>query len=468
MTLQDVTVSVADGNLGLLPEATDKIVCLLGTSTLGATNTLQVINSSEGVTTGLGYGPLAEAVRMLIEESGGPCYAVPLASTAGSNSAVTPSGGGPTVTLTGTPVDNYDAIVQITLGGAIATSKFKYTLDGGATYSDEIFTAATYLIPNTGVTLNFAAGTYVLAETYSFTSTAPSFNTTQLNAGLDAAFNDNREFGLVYVVGEAADATGCATIAAALGTKLASGATTKYRFTRGIVEAPRSASDSSLITAFATFQDNRVSVLAGGGKIISALTGRRPTAHVGRVLVAKLAKKPIGKDPSQVLAEDGTGALPSRLTTITRDEYKNPGLDSQRFVTVRTYVGLSGFYVTNWPLMSSVTSDFKYIQHGQVIDAAAKLARIALLPWLSRNLPIKSDGTGQLTEPTWQAIDADADSAVRAGVIQPGHATDCEVKGVRTDNVLSTETIRVKLSVLPFTYPKSIQLTVGFTRQITS
>lgn len=468
MTLQDVTVTVADGNLGLLPEATDKIVCLLGTSTLGATNTLQVINSSEAVSTGLGYGPLAEAVRILIEESGGPCYAVPLASTAGSNTSVTQSGAGPAVTLTGTPVDNYSAIVQITAAGVIGTSKFKYTLDAGATYSDEIFTASTYLIPNTGVTLNFAAGTYVLNETYSFTSTAPSFDTTQLNAGLDAAFNDNREFGLVYVVGEAADGTGSATIAAALGSKLGSGASTKYRFTRGVIEAPRSASDSSLITAFASFQNTRVSVIAGGGKVISALTGRQHVVHVGRVLVAKVAAKAIGKDPSQVLAEPGTGSLPSRLLTLTRDEYKNPGLDSQRFVTTRTYVGLPGFYVTNWPLMSSVSSDFKYLQHGQVTDASCKLARNALLPWLSRDLPIKGDGTGQLTEPTYQAIDADADSAVRAGVVQPGHVTDIEVKGVRTDNVLSTETIRVKLSILPKTYAKRIELTVGFTRQITS
>lgn len=468
MTLQDVTVSFADGNLGLLPEATDKIVCLLGTSTLGAVDTLQVINSSEGVTSGLGFGPLAEAVRMLLEESGGPCYAVPLAAAVGSNGAVTASGGGPTVTLTGTPVDNYVAIVEIMAAGAVGTSKFRVTLDNGATYSDEIFTAATYLIPNTGVTLNFGAGTYVLAETYSFTSTAPSYNTTQLNAGLDAAFNDNREFGLVYPVGEAADASGCATIAAALGAKLASGANTKYRFTRGIVEAPRSANDAAMISAFATFQDVRVSVIAGGGRVISALTGRQHVTHVARVLVAKLARKAIGKDPSQVLAEDGTGSLPSRLLTLTRDEYKTPGLDSQRFVTVRTYVGLNGFYVTNWPLMSSVTSDYRYLQHGQVIDAAAKLARIALMPWLSRALPIKADGSGQLTEQTYQAIDADADSAVRAGVVQPGHAVNIEVKGVRTDNVLSTETIRVKLSVLPFAYPKRIELTVGFTRQITS
>lgn len=76
----------------------------------------------------------------------------------------------PGMTVTGTPSvspvnGSISVLIYIVLGGAVATATFQYSTDGGATWSDTTDTAATVAIGN-GLTLHFAAGTYVLGDTY--------------------------------------------------------------------------------------------------------------------------------------------------------------------------------------------------------------------------------------------------------------------------------------------------------------
>lgn len=85
----------------------------------------------------------------------------------------TQSGAGPAVTFTGVPDGAYDVRVKITLGGIRGTAQFDWSLDGGSTWeATGVATAATVVLGTTGLTANFAAGTYVLNETYDITTSA--------------------------------------------------------------------------------------------------------------------------------------------------------------------------------------------------------------------------------------------------------------------------------------------------------
>jgi hypothetical protein len=470
VTLQDVSITILENALGILPADTDKIVLLFGVSSAGTPATLYPITDSESLAA-IGYGPGPETCRHFVDE-GAQVYFCPVtAGTAGSNSSVAQAAGSPpAVGLTGAPYDFYKGHVKMTAGGAVGTSKFQYSLDDGETWSQEIVTASTYPVPNTGLTITFAAGTYVLADEYTWTSTAPYYTTSNLNTAFDAAIADPREWGLVYVSGavagatESDKATNLAGVIAAVGTKMAAAATA-FRFARAIVEAADFAdSGAALISAATTIAQTRVACVAGFGKVLSPVTGRKNMVSYGRVLCSKLGKKPIGKDPSQIAAEAGTGAMPSALLSLKHDERKTPGLDTARFVTARTYIGRTGFYVTNFPLMSSPGSDFKYLQHGQVMDNACKTARNAMLPYLSRDLEVEADGT--LSESEAQNIEEDVGGQVRASVVQPGHATAATIVANRTDVVLTTEKLRAKVRVQPKFYPKAIELELGFTRTV--
>ncbi|MBM6707111.1 hypothetical protein H6A68_08715, partial [Bifidobacterium pullorum subsp. saeculare] len=84
---------------------------------------------------------------------------------------------------TGTPRDAYSVIGKIILGGAVATATFQISFDGGVTYSQTYATAATVaaFAASTGLTLTFAAGTYVAGDTYTFATVAPTYSSADLN-----------------------------------------------------------------------------------------------------------------------------------------------------------------------------------------------------------------------------------------------------------------------------------------------
>ena len=83
------------------------------------------------------------------------------------NTAVTATGTTPpTVTLTGSPASGYSFNIQITTGGSVGTAVFKWSSNGGLTFTTGVATAATVLLGITGVTANFAAGTYATDNVY--------------------------------------------------------------------------------------------------------------------------------------------------------------------------------------------------------------------------------------------------------------------------------------------------------------
>lgn len=149
--------SIVDGGLGIVPGSVDGVSVKVGTSTAGSAGfTSYSGGDTEQVGLDLGEGPLPDCVvKNLLQSGGKTTHALKIdASTAGSNSAVTQSGSGPAVALTGDPDDYYLGIAKVITGGQRGTATFQYSLDGGRSYSDTIVTAATYELPN-GNTLNF-------------------------------------------------------------------------------------------------------------------------------------------------------------------------------------------------------------------------------------------------------------------------------------------------------------------------
>jgi hypothetical protein len=107
--------------------------------------------------------------------------------TGSTMGAVTSSGSSPpTVTLAGTPSGPWDLVIDIQTGGALGTATFKFSVDGGVTWSAEITTTASTgvnvladtaidsLVGNngsTGITATFASGTYNADNVYKSVAT---------------------------------------------------------------------------------------------------------------------------------------------------------------------------------------------------------------------------------------------------------------------------------------------------------
>ncbi|MGL4442652.1 MAG: DUF2586 family protein [Alsobacter sp.] len=464
------TLSIIDGGMGISSGDVVGKSAKIGVCSGGVAGTTYSYSGTDpqNVIDELGVGPLVDAtIKHLLRSGGKPVLAhKATSSTVGSSSAVTNSGGGPTVTLTGAPYDQGEGIAVITLGGVIGTSRFKFSLDGGDTYSEEYATAATFLLPN-NVTLNMAAGTYVVNSTYSWTDTAPAMTLTNTTDGFDALLLLADDFEFVHVVGQPASAAAAATLAAALQTKVeAAHAAHKYIF--AIMEMPVD-TPANLIAAMSTVSAKYVSAAAGYCELINDRSGSLiQKRSIGRVYVPRIARNPIDIHPMRDVADstidphsDVVKLVPVGAASSTGyyDEDKTGSLNDQRFTTMRSIVGIEGFYLTNGLMLASAGSDFEHVMRVRIICAAAR----AYYAWSLRNLARrlrKVRATGFILPSVADGLESDARNAIAAAI---GFAVDgIAVKINRADDLAADPTVRAKIRVIGPDWALEYESELGF------
>lgn len=379
-------------------------------------------------------------------------------------------------TVTGTPNDTYHVRWKWTAAGTRGTAgaKFKYSLDGGATWSAEfgIGTAVSYEIDEAGVTLNFAAGTWVLDDEIRFKTVEPKWAAADVADAIDTLGSGVSKFRLVHLVGDlsASDAT---TIDTAL-----DGLLTSYRYV-GLLGHARDADEDeveedwidSLVADFGSFESSRVSVAAGHYQVSSPIDGhlyRRPASFV---VAARLMDRPIQEHAGRVR----TGALkgiqiPSETARTTldleslvyHDSRITTTLKDARFLTLRTRIGRPGLFVHVPAMMSSPSSDYQRWMHRSVIDKACDLTYEVLVDVLNDDLQL-DPVTGFILDKEAKAIESRLKSAFRDGLLSKRAASAVSATVSRVDNIITTKTLTVSVRVVPKGYVEGIDVTVGFT-----
>jgi hypothetical protein len=409
----------------------------------------------------LGAGPLAESVVQQLNVAGGQVLAVAVnPSVAGANSAVAKAGANGTgvLTVTGSPVDGYQVQVVPTQSGLAGAGAFKYSLDGGRTFSAEYANSATFAIPGTGLTLHFGANIFAVGDVYSFTSTAPGFALADLVAALNALFASPQLWGFLHVVGQASSLSGAAAIAAALESQLVALAANKYRYVHGIVEVPTD-SDANIQSAFAGQVYTRVMVCPGNENTVSGITGQQLLRSSAWSASARTALV----QPAEDLGRVKSGSLPG-VTAIDRDEAVTPALDALDFTTLRTIIGRPGFFITSGHMFVAPTSDYSLSQNRRVMDLACAIARDALLNFLNDTIQVNpstsAQNPGSITNRNASFIENAVNSALAQGL--GSNAISASIVIDRTNNVLSTKTINYQVRVVPNGYAKQITGNIGF------
>jgi hypothetical protein len=340
-------------------------VCAGGT---GVANTLYSIGSIPQVRTILGYGPLAEDVAYALQEFGGPVLAV-IHNTSGSNlsAAATTQVGSvspPAVTVSGTPRDEYKLQVSIVAGGARGTATFQFTLDAWDatiapfTMSDvrTIPSGGTYAIPNTGLTLNFAAGTYVAADTYSLACVPQIPGTVDLAAVKDLLVAaPSQLFYLWHVAGTQASATTAAALAAAFSGHLTT-LTSSFRYAAGFMDVGSGDTASNVKTQADSWTSLRVSPAYGYVYMTSCLPFEGfSTRKVSCVAVEgiRAMKEQISSDLSRTAAGPAANVL-----GIVFDAFTDQTVDAKGITTMRTWPGIPGFYISSARIKCPFGSNF--------------------------------------------------------------------------------------------------------------
>lgn len=460
-TIPEASVAIRDGGLGLNDANDNGIPAFVGACSSGTVNTPYTFNDQQTVRDTLGTGPLVEQLCNVLDAAGGPvigCRAP--SSTAGAAGSTTPTKTGTaTLGVTGASLDAYDVLVEIITGGATlvaGTASFRYSLDGGRTFSPEIAmpTSGVYVIPGTGLTLTwtYVSGTaFVAGDKWTFTATAPSYTLSEAQTAMDALIQDGSlSFFIIHIVGAAGSAADAATMFAAVEAKMVAAASTYYRFARAIIDGPTD-TDANLKAAFASTAGTRTMVSGGTAYVLSRVTGVAHLRPAAWVVVARAAAVPAHEDLGKVR----TGPV-TNVHSIVRDEYKTPGLDAAGFVTLRTHVGKIGYYVTHGRVKTSPGSDFKYLQYGRVIDIACTAIRSAQLDYLNDEIRV-SKTSGRIIEADAKNVEENIEAKVRTAVTEPGHASALTVTLDRTINVLSTQKLVMRYRIVPLSYAKTIE-----------
>ena len=473
MTIPYVTESTTDGALGAVAGDASKTIAIIGPATLATANTVYAFKQPQDLLGTAGYGPASELAAQVLSRGEGKVTVLLVNPTtsAGTFGSVTQTGSGlaTIVDNSSTPNDNRDIVIKIGLGGAVATATFQYSLDGGATYNGkEIATAASYTIPNTGVsvTMSSGPGNFVLGDKYAFSVTAPSYTTTQVGTAFDALAASGRSFSVVYPTGIPADTAAAVAMAAALDTKLASLRSTRSQYACGIVDGPSGVADATVIAGVAstTSSGGVVTLAADFVRLTSALSLRSEKRPVGWALATRIMPRPISEDAGRVK----TGALPgvAKLKSETGDpvsytyhnEFTSPGLDEARLTTARTGPGLSGVFLTQWVTLAPLGSDFALGQNRRVMDAALTAGHAAMLQYANDGVRVNSDGT--IDERDALHIEADVGAKLRAAL--GSDVVDVSIAISRSEVILTTKKLPYRVRVLPLGYAKFIEGEYGF------
>ena len=473
MPIPSTTETTTDGALGSIAATPDNTLLAIGASSLGTVATLVALTQVQDVRAALGYGPLAEFVANVLSRGKGKVnvLACPVTSTPGALGAVAKVGTGTQTILdsASVPNDRYDVVIKIILGGAVATFTFQYSLDGGRTYNGKnILSAATYAIPNTGITVAMAVALLAVAgDTYSFTAPAPTFIVSDLNTALTAGLNDQRSWGLGAVVGTPADAPTAASVAAAVDVKMQA-AVAQKKWAASFIEGPDAVADATILTQFASVisAGGKVTIFADFAPLVSALSGRTEKRPAMWVAVARIASTSVEEHPGRFASGPLSGVLALKSVSSDliqwsyRDEFLTPGLDDGRIATLRTWPGNgTATYITRGKTLAPLLSDFAQIQAVRVMNKAEQLGYASIIQFANESLRVAT-ATGFLDERDAVRIEQTVTAALRNGLGKSVSDATCQV--VRGINFLATNTVQYRVRVIPVGYAEFLNGEYGF------
>ena len=376
------------------------------------------------------------------------------------------------VTQASSPMDAYELQVTITTAGALAAAQFTYSLDGGNTVSAPITTAATVVLPNTGVVLGFTSAAYVAGDIYTATCVNAAYQSSDVTAAIVAALAQSNPFEGVDCIGMPASASSAYSFASALDLELQAAAASNKVFLWGITNCPTVGADTTVASVFSPFTSatGRVSVCVGTEDLTSLATGRILRRPISWSYGTRVASIRYAESPGWV----GRGALAG--VDAIQNAYGTTGLDgaatadtfdSARFVTLCQGNGYPpGTYVTHPNTMALAPSDYRWLQNLRVADYAATIAQAALTLYLQADWRINPDN-GQLDKRDAGTINAKITQLLEDALIgQPGTATD-NASSVTfaldpDSDLLSSSTLLCTLVCVPKGYSDQIDCNFGF------
>lgn len=471
----DVTTTVSDGLLSFSSIKGTGVFAAIGASPVKAEKPVTVTGNMgpDKLYSLLGRSPLADAVMDSLENGANRIYCIPTkASTAGTVGEVTAKKEGQgSLTASGQPYNAYEVVIEITAKGGLNTALFTYSIDGGASRSEErtVPEGGAFQIPDTGITVTFAEGAaksdaFAAGDVYRLTTTAPKLTNADALAAVNKLRTFNEAYELVYIAGES-DAAMWAAVSAAQ-EELAADYHKPLLF---VLEAYAPGEAEELSDYVGRLEQDRkkvknyeIQVVAARGRY-TKMDGRTVEENLAGIVCGLYAKTQVHQSIGRTGSAYGMGISKDKLTGLTPEGISDSIelLDEAGYLTFRDYDGLENYYVSNARMMGPDGSDYRYAEDVRVLNKIIREVRKAALPLLQEDIDL-TDTQGEL-ERLAKYVEEPLDQMAEAGEISEGEITVPSGQDVQT-----SEAMELTVRYAARGYIRTIRVDLGRTGVIIS
>lgn len=494
MSATPITVTIQQGTRAPLPVSNATMI--IGAASAGTDNAIVRVSSTaelleEFAAVSTAPGPLCQLAALYLGIARAPVYCMRIndsvAATMGSvTKTAAGSSNGTVANNSSTPVDAFSVIIEVLSTGTVAAGSFtyRYSLDGGDNYTGTIQGptnaggSANVSLGTTGISVTFADGSsptgFTDGDLFSFTTTAPGWATSDLQAALDAWIASDVRVRRIHVVG-VSSSTIHAAIIARMSTAFAA-----YKYARVIEETDdQTAGESvsgwanSVILDYTT-TSNRTVVAPGWIELSLPLSQDNLSLQLRRPIAWTIGPRQAAIDVSQDAGAVIDGPLQQVVLSDTypfaQDTRSYTGYDGRGFTTAQTYIGRSGVYCSGVFSRSDAADASHRLAHGQVLDVLCETLYDILLDYINTNVSANSDGT--ITEKAAASIEARLNAAVEQTVVNVSPqrispSDDREYCVIDRANVIATtHELRLTLSYQQRPFINTVNLYVSQTLSV--
>lgn len=205
--------------------------------------------------------------------------------------------------------------------------------------------------------------------------------------------------------------------------------------------------------------NNRVGILLGD---IQAAEDDELSASCIGLLLGCAAALPVQRKVSRVR----NGALPG-----VTEAYVGPHaagtptaqlavIAGKGYITFTTYANVAGWFFSGDPMATATTDDYSMLSRGRIIDKAHILAYTTFVQSVDDEVPINTDGTLDAGFCKWLEQQMLNQINNTMTVNREISSVSCYIDPEQ--NILSTNELRVVISIVPVAYATDIKITLGF------
>lgn len=457
--LPDVRQKIADGGLGILSSAGSGVHLKIGVSSIESKNQIIVVTAQDDIKAKLGSGPLTDAVMDSVQAGSQQIYCVSTTgNTTGTKTELKRTGTGTaTFTLNGNPNNNYDVIIQIINGGALNEATYIYSVNGGETFTQEktVPLDGIVTLDGTGLSIKFTAASspeesFKAKDIFSFQTTAPKMTNAEVLTAIDVVMKSTYIYEFVHIVGQSDE-----TLWAALASEAELMFINMFIPIYFVLEARDIQSNetldqyvSSLVVARQKINSYRIQVVVTRA-MISSIDKTTREINTAGIVAGTYAKASVAQSIGEVDSFPLGGIL--KLIPEGIESY-NTVLDEAGFTTLRQYIGYEGFFVTNARMFAPTGSDYQYTETLRTMNKACRQVRQQALRF--EQSQADTEGIDNLKEHLQIPLDEMCSPNVKE--LQQG-----EIVIPDGQNILSTSTLKIKISMIPMPIMRNINIEMG-------